>query len=74
MSNENKSDLQKAAEQVDANQVKENLAQDKPSDTPEKLSEDEKTPFMDNESRTDKWFLSNQISIWMKEGEFDLVR
>ncbi len=54
MSNENKSDLQKAAEQVDVDQVKENLAQDKPSDTPEKLSEDEKTPFMDNESRTDK--------------------
>lgn len=54
MSNENKSDLQQAAEQVDANQVKENLAQDNSSGKPKKLSEDEKTPFMDDESRTDK--------------------
>ena len=54
MSNEKKSDLQQAAEQADASQVAKNLANDKSSGTPEKLSEDEKTPFMDEKSRTDK--------------------
>ena len=54
MTNENKSELQQAAENVDANQIKENLEQNKSSDAPEPLSEDEKTPFMDDKSRTDK--------------------
>ncbi len=54
MSNDKKSDLQQAAQEVDTKQIKENLEQNKSSDKPEKLAEDEKTPFIEGESRTDK--------------------
>ena len=56
-SNENKSDLQQAAENVDTSQIEKNLDHDKKSDAPEQLSDDEKTPFMDDKSRTDKQLL-----------------
>ncbi len=53
-SNENKSDLQQAAENVDTSEIEKNLDHDKKSDAPEQLLDDEKTPFMDDKSRTDK--------------------
>lgn len=56
-SNEKQSDLQQAAQQADAEQIQENLSQDNSAESankPKQLSEDEKTPFMDDESRTDK--------------------
>ena len=53
-SNENKSDLQQAAENVDTSQIEKNLDHDNKSNAPEQLSDDEKTPFMDDKSRTDK--------------------
>lgn len=52
--NDNKSDLQQAANQADAEKIKKNLQQDKSSETPESLAENEETPFMDDQSRTDK--------------------
>ena len=57
MSNTNKniSDIQKAAEQVDSEQIEKNLESGKSVvDTPESLTEEEKTPFIDDELRTDK--------------------
>ena len=52
--NKNTSDIQKAAEQVDSGQIKKNIESGKSVDAPESLSEEEKTPFIDDELRTDK--------------------
>ena len=52
--NDDISDIKKAAEQVDNQQIEKNLNEDKNVDTPEKLSEEEQTSFIDDELRTDK--------------------
>lgn len=56
MSNTNNdtSDIKKAAEQADNQQIQKNLNEDKNVDTPENLSEEEQTSFIDEELRTDK--------------------
>ncbi|MFT5096536.1 hypothetical protein HQR03_09055 [Psychrobacter okhotskensis] len=56
MSNTNNdtSDIKKAAEQADNQQIEKNLNDGKNVDTPEKLSEEEQTSFIDEELRTDK--------------------
>ncbi|MBO1529808.1 hypothetical protein J3492_01080 [Psychrobacter sp. F1192] len=53
------SDIKKAAEHADSEQIEKNLnnnmvTEDKQVKTPEALSEDEKTPFIDDDLRTDK--------------------
>ena len=52
--NKNTSDIQKAAEQVNSEQIEKNLESGKSVDTPESLTEEEKTPFIDDALRTDK--------------------
>ena len=52
--NKNTSDIKKVAEQVDSGQIEQNLESGKSVDTPESLTEEEKTPFIDDELRTDK--------------------
>lgn len=56
MSNTNNdtSDIKKAAEQADSQQIEKNLQENKPVDAPEKLSEEEQTFFINDELRTDK--------------------
>lgn len=53
-SNNDVSDVKQAADQANAQQIEKNLAENKQVDTPEELSEEEKTPFIDQEVRTDK--------------------
>lgn len=48
------SDIKKAAEQADSDQIEKNLTDDKRADAPEQLSEEEQTPFIEEELRTDK--------------------
>ena len=55
----NVSDIKKAAEHADSEQIEKNLndnmvTEHKQVKTPEALSEDEKTPFIDDDLRTDK--------------------
>ena len=52
--NSDTSDIQKAAKQADSQQIEQNLQDGKPVDVPESLTEEEKTPFIDDELRTDK--------------------
>ncbi|WP_201528859.1 hypothetical protein [Psychrobacter frigidicola] len=52
-SNDN-SDIKQAAEQVDVQQIEKNLEDNKPTDVPEQLTEDQQVPFIDEEVRTDK--------------------
>ncbi|MCG3860182.1 MULTISPECIES: hypothetical protein [Psychrobacter] len=56
MSNTNNdtSDVKKAAEQADSQQIEKNLADNKQVDEPENLSEEQKTPFIEDDLRTDK--------------------
>lgn len=56
MSNDNNdsSDIKKAAEQADSQEIEKNLETDKSVNEPESLAEDEETPFIDEELRTDK--------------------
>lgn len=56
MSNTNNdtSDIKKAAEQADGQKIEQNLEDNKQVDAPEQLSEEEQTPFIDDELRTDK--------------------
>ncbi len=56
MSNTNNdtSDVKKAAEQADSQQIEKNLAGNKQVDEPENLSEEQKTPFIEDDLRTDK--------------------
>ena len=53
-SNNDTSDIKKAAEQADSQKIEKNLENNKPVDVPENLSEEENTPFIDDELRTDK--------------------
>ena len=52
--NSDTSDIQKAAEQADSQQIEQNLQNGKPVDVPASLTEEEETPFIDDELRTDK--------------------
>ena len=57
MTNANsKSDIEQAVDEVSPNNVKDNLNNKDKGDTesPENLSEQEQTPFIDEELRTDK--------------------
>ena len=49
-----KSDIKKAAEQVDSQKIQQNLKEDKGVDAPEQLSEEEQTAFIEEDLRTDK--------------------
>ena len=48
------SDIKKAAEQADSQQIEQNLQNGKPVEVPESLTEEETTPFIDDELGTDK--------------------
>ena len=52
--NSDTSDIKKAAEQADSQQIEQNLQNGKPVDVPVSLTEEETTPFIDDELRTDK--------------------
>ena len=56
MSNTNNdtSDVKKAAEQADSQQIEKNLTDNKQVDKPENISEEQKTPFIEDDLRTDK--------------------
>ena len=55
---DNQSDVERAANEVNPNEVEKNLqsdeAKNKESEQPENLSGEEKTPFIDEKLRTDK--------------------
>ena len=53
-SNNDTSDVKKAAEQADSQQIEKNLADNKRVDEPENLSEEQKTSFIEDDLRTDK--------------------
>ncbi len=48
------SKLTEAVKKVDVEQIDKNLHQNKEADAPEHLTDSEKTPFIDDEQRTDK--------------------
>ncbi|AWT49417.1 hypothetical protein DLE54_07790 [Psychrobacter sp. YP14] len=48
------SDLQQAANQVKPDEVKENLKPSEQKEQPEQLTEQEQTPFIEDDLRTDK--------------------
>lgn len=52
--NNNSSDIKKAAEQADSKQIERNLENGKPVDAPESLTEEEQTSFINDDLRTDK--------------------
>ena len=52
--NSDTSDIKKAAEQADSQQIEQNLQNGKPVEVPESLTEEETTPFINDELRTDK--------------------
>ena len=52
--NNDSSDIKKAAEQADSQEIEKNLETDKSVNEPESLTEEEATPFIDEELRTDK--------------------
>lgn len=55
--NQDTSDIKKAAEQADAQQIDKNInnnSGDNKTDSPESLSDKEQTPFVDDSLRTDK--------------------
>ena len=52
--NSDTADIKKAAEQADSQQIEQNLQNGKPVEVPESLTEEETTPFIDDELRTDK--------------------
>lgn len=56
MSNTNSdtSDVKKAAEQADIQQIEKNLEDKQQVDTPKNLTEEQKTPFIEEDLRTDK--------------------
>lgn len=53
-SDNNSSDIKKAAEQADSQQIERNLENGKPVDAPELLTEEEQTSFINDDLRTDK--------------------
>ncbi len=48
------SDIKKAAEQANGQEIEKNLEDKKTADAPESLNPEERTPFIDDELRTDK--------------------
>jgi len=52
--NNDNSDVKQAAEQVNGQEVENNLAETKKANVPESLNEEEQTPFIDDDLRTDK--------------------
>ncbi len=52
--NNDSSDIKKAADQADSQQIKKNLEDGKPVDVAESLTEEEKTSFINDDLRTDK--------------------
>lgn len=52
--NNNSSDIKKAAEQSDSQQIEKNLENGKPVDAPESLTEEEQTSFINDDLRTDR--------------------
>ena len=52
--NNDTSDIKKAADQVDSQVVEKNLKENKKADQPEQLTEEEQTSFINDELRTDK--------------------
>lgn len=52
--NNDVSDVKKAAEQVDTQQIDKNLNNTSQTNTAENLSEEEQTPFIEEDLRTDK--------------------
>ena len=49
---DNKSDVQQAANTANADKIEKNLQQDNDSKKPEDLAENEKTPFIDEQTRS----------------------
>lgn len=57
--NNDSSDINKAAAQADSQKIADNLEENKEVNTPEPLSEEEQTSFIEDDLRTDKqlrWF------------------
>ena len=57
--NNDSSDIDKAAAQADSQKIAENLEETKEVNKPESLSEEEQTPFIEDDLRTDRqlyWF------------------
>ena len=54
MTNDDVSDIKQAAEQVDVQEMEQNLKDKKQVDSPEPLTEQQKTSFIDEDVRTDK--------------------
>ena len=52
--NNDSSDIKKAADPADSQQIKKNLEGGKPVDVAESLTEEEKTSFINDDLRTDK--------------------
>lgn len=52
--NHDTSDVKKAAEQADSQEIEKNLDENKKVDAPEDVSEKEQTSFIDDDLRTDK--------------------
>ncbi|MGO2212910.1 hypothetical protein ACTXJ2_01650 [Psychrobacter alimentarius] len=52
--NNDSSDIDKAAAQADSQKIAENLEETKEVNKPESLSEEEQTPFIEDDLRTDK--------------------
>ncbi|WP_352287188.1 hypothetical protein [Psychrobacter sp. GW64-MNA-CIBAN-0177] len=52
--NNDTSDIKKAAEQANGQEIEKNLEDNKKVDAPKSLSEEEQTSFIDEELRTDK--------------------
>ncbi len=48
------SEVKQAAEHANVEQIEKNLHDTQPADKPAKLTDDEATPFIDEDSRTDK--------------------
>ncbi|HSP84162.1 MAG TPA: hypothetical protein VLN09_00225 [Psychrobacter sp.] len=52
--NNDSSDIKKAAEQANSQQIEKNLESGSPVDAPELLTEEEQTSFINDDLRTDK--------------------
>ncbi|MGP5210754.1 hypothetical protein [Psychrobacter alimentarius] len=52
--NNDSSDINKAAAQADSQKIADNLEENKEVNTPEPLSEEEQTSFIEDDLRTDK--------------------
>ncbi len=53
-SNDSRSDLKQAVDNVDIDDLKSNLQQNDAKESPKSLSDNEQTPFIEDESRTDQ--------------------